>query len=600
MKNALSPIVLLLFLCISVFFIHCKTDNPSETDTTISSIDFKHKNDIAYCRLRAEPDGLNPLLTLNAYGREAYTNIFPYMMNFHPQSLEFAPILVKSAPEVNEIIENGETVGLSYTFELLDEAVWDNGQPLTAYDYEFTLKALFNPKLPTQRLRGFYEFITKLEIDADNPKKFTIHTNKKYILAEEALGSMVILPEYHFDPKGLLKDFALSDLLDSKKAAQLADQDKRLQEFSDEYLLPKYARESDGIVGCGAYKLKEWVTGQHIILEQKENWWGKQLGDKIPALAAYPKEIHFKIMRDQTTALASLKSQDLDAMGQIQPKDFLDLEEDAGFKRYFNLYNPVNPAFYFVAMNMKNPKLSDKKVRWAMSHLMDGAEVIKTTLHGFGQLTIGPVHPNADYYHKGLENIKYDLEKAKQLLAEAGWEDSNDDGVLDKVIEGEKVDMELDYLVSASSSNEKNTALLFQENAKKAGVKVNVIAQEFTVKTKNMTQYKFDLAAGGWLASPSLFDPKQIWHTDSYRPGGSNYVGFGNQESDALIEEIRTTLDEEKRNELYKKLQEIIYEEQPYIFLFFNRNLIAISKRFKAEASGVRPGYFPNTFALNQ
>lgn len=639
MKNVLSPLVVLLFLqkklrtsrktLFSVLFFKKRTftgkfnflfitligllllttncaeddnkdENSDETTEEALPTDFKNTENIVYSRLRAEPDGLNPLLSLNAYAREAYSNVFPYMMNFHPNTHEFTSILIKSAPQIEEIIEGEKVTGLSYTMEILDEAVWDNGQPVTGYDYEFTLKALFNPKMPTQRLRGFYEFITKLEVDEANPKKMTISTNKKYILAEEAIGSMVILPEHHFDPKGILKNYELADLIDQQKAAKIADSDQRLQEFTDEYLLPKFSRESEGIIGCGAYKLKEWVTGQHIILERKDNWWGDNLGDKIPGLENNPKEIHFKIMRDQTSALAALKAQELDAIGQIQPNDFQDLKKDKNFQRYYDLHDPINPAFYFVGMNTKSPKLSDKRVRRALAHLMDVDEVIETVQFGFGQRTVGPVHPNANYYHSGLDLIQQDLEKTQSLLAEAGWEDSNNDGTVDKEIDGERVELELEYLVSSSSNNEKNTALLFQESAKKAGIKVNIVSQEFTVKTQNTVQHKFELSAGGWQASLALFDPKQIWHTDSYRVGGSNYVGFGNQETDALIEEIRTTLEEDKRNELYRKFQEILYEEQPYIFLFFNRNLIALSRRFKAEASSVRPGYFPNTFEIKQ
>ena len=113
-----------------------------------------------------------------------------------------------------------------------------------------------------------------------------------------------------------------------------------------------------------------------------------------------------------------------------------------------------------------------------------------------------------------------------------------------------------------------------------------------------MSKHDFELASGGWAASPVPYDPKQIWHTDSYGPGGSNYIGFGNEESDALIEEIRTTMEDDKRHELYLKFQEMIYDEQPYIFLFYATNPIVISKRFNATVSSVRPGFFPNTFLL--
>lgn len=595
--NFLFP-ALVLFL---IFANSCRTDTSTKKEndqpSTALPTDFKQTENIVYARLRGEPSGLNPLLAFDVFAREAYSNIFPYLMDFHPVSYEFVPLMLKSKPEIKEVMVDGKP-GLSYTLEILDEAVWDNGEPVTGYDYEFTLKAVFNPKMPTLFIRGLFDFINKIEIDKDNPKKFTILANRKYILAEEAIGNMPILPQYHFDPKGIMKNYELSDLMDAEKAGKMADKDSRFQEFADEYLLPKYNREAEGIIGCGPYKLKEWVTGQHIILEKKENWWGDNLGSNRPNLQNRPEAIHYKIIKDQASAVSALKAQDLDAINQVRPGEFNDLKQDKEFQKYYNLFEPLNQAFFFIGINNRSPKLSDKRVRRALAHLIDVDEIVETLQLGYGQRTVGPIHPNADYYNKELKPIAFNIKKAQELLAEAGWTDTNNDGVVDKEIEGERVEMELEYLISTSSEEEKNTALLFQENAKRAGVKTNIVAQEFRVKIGNLRQQKFELAPSGWQASLALFDPYQIWHTDSYGGSGRNYFGFGNQESDALIEAIRSTLDKEKRDPLYKKFQEIVYEEQPYIFLFFRRNLIAISKRFEAEASSVRPGYFSNTFKL--
>ncbi len=109
----------------------------------------------------------------------------------------------------------------------------------------------------------------------------------------------------------------------------------------------------------------------------------------------------------------------------------------------------------------------------------------------------------------------------------------------------------------------------------------------------------FEVFAGAWAQEPLPDDPKQVWGTESAAPGGSNRMGFGNAESDRLIEEIRTTLDEDLRNQLLRKFQEILYEAQPGIFMFAPQERIVISKKFDAEATPLRPGFFLNTFKLN-
>lgn len=574
----------------------CQTE-PTDPNTKNLPDDMSKEN-TAYVRLRAEPDGLNPLFAVNAYARQVNYFIFQRLLDFNPNTLEMEPVLAKSRPVVKEILENEEFKGMSYTFEILDEATWDNGQPVTGHDYVFTLKALFNPKVAAQRIRPYYQFISDIKVDEGNPKKFTIFTDEKYILTEASLGTMFFMPEYLYDPQGIMKKYTIKQLLDTEAAAKLGEKDPKLQAFADEFSSPQFSREKGFVNASGPYALEEWETGQHIVLKKKEDWWGAKLAKSNPSLVAGPDVIHFKILKDQTTALAALKSKDVDAMNQIQPKDYLNLQKDEAFKKYFNLYNPIHPAYYFIQMNMKSSKLSDKRVRRALAHLMDVDEVVDVTLKGMGTRNVGPIQPTKSYYNRDLPLINYDFEKAKTLLTEAGWTDTNNNGTIDKEIDGELVEMELEYLTSSSSKNEQSSAQILQNNAKKAGIKIDIVPKEFTLKTDQLKKHEFELASGGWASHPIPYDPRQIWHTESYGGSGSNYVGFGNEESDALIEKIRVTTDEKERASLYLKFQEMIYEEQPYIFLFYSTNPIAISKRFEAEVYDIRPGYFPSQFVL--
>jgi len=132
---------------------------------------------------------------------------------------------------------------------------------------------------------------------------------------------------------------------------------------------------------------------------------------------------------------------------------------------------------------------------------------------------------------------------------------------------------------------------MFQESARNIGLKINPVPLEFTVMIEKTRAHNFDMYYGIWSSPPTESDPKQIWHTDSYN-GGSNYVGFGTPESDQLIDDLRRELDVDKRGEIYKKLQAMIDKDAPYIFMSATQNRVAINKKFKAQQSGINPGYF--------
>jgi peptide/nickel transport system substrate-binding protein len=97
-----------------------------------------------------------------------------------------------------------------------------------------------------------------------------------------------------------------------------------------------------------------------------------------------------------------------------------------------------------------------------------------------------------------------------------------------------------------------------------------------------------------------LYDPYQSWHTDNDRPDGGNYTGFGNAESDRLIDAIRKEMNEDRRNELYREFQELLYDQQPGIFLFAPKDGLLVHKRFEAFSGPRRPGFFPALYQVKK
>ncbi len=583
MKN--NILVLVLF-CLSIILINsCKTDSVPSNDTPAIST-----NTTVSMRIRGEPISLNPMLTTMSWDLRICAAMYPTLLDYDPFTLKITPVLVKDRPVI-KVIEEGDRKGwTTYSYELLDEAVWDDGSPVTAKDYIYTLKTLFNPHVAAAPYRGYLDLIKDATADPSNPKKFTVYTDTKYIKAEYATG-LFIYPQYKFDPEKVMDNYTLNDIRNSELAEQHKN-DERLKGYGE--VFNKMIRDKDVVGGCGPYKLEEWVTNERVVLTKKENWWGDNLAADYTMLTARPRQLIFRPIADATTALSILKNGDLDVVGSIPDSQFDEFKNSTIGQESFNFETPYMFGINYYGFNTKNPKLSDKRVRRAISHLVDIDEIIKTVKRGYAAPVATPFHPLRDYYHKGLEPIKLDIEKAKTLLSEAGWTDSNNNGTVDKNINGVVTEMELDLLITPNNKNSTDMGLIFQNEAKKAGVQINIVEKANKALAAQLRTREFDLFARAIGSEVSGDDPKQYWHTSSDTPRGYNRVGFGNAETDALIDAIRTELDKTKRDELYKKFQEVVYDEQPYVFLYTSQDLIAINKRFQGVETTIKsPRIFP-------
>ncbi|MFT5765478.1 MAG: peptide/nickel transport system substrate-binding protein [Saprospiraceae bacterium] len=574
--------------CIGLFTISaCKTD--PKVEPTIAAIT---KESTVFVRLRAEPDNLNPMLTTKGHATQVCHYMFPTLLDYDPFTKKLSPVLVKSRPKVEEITEGERKGWTGYFYEILDEAVWDDGSPVTGNDYLFTMKTLFNPHVGSGPYRPYLSLIKDIAIDPANPKKYTVYTDEKYIKAEYATG-LFIYPQYKFDPDKVMDSYTYADIRDPAKEEQYKN-DEILKSFGETFNSPMFSRDPEFVGGCGAYKLEEWIEGERVVLVKKDNWWGDKIKDKYPMLTAYPKRIVFKPISDATTALTLMKNQELDVITVIPEDQFLEFKESEIGKQSINFHTPDAFVYNYYGLNTKRPKLSDKRVRHALAHLFDRDEVFRT-VSPFAEPIIGPFHPMRSYYNNDLKPIQLDVEKAKKLLAEAGWKDTNNNGTLDKVIDGESLEMELDLLITPSNKVSSSMGLIFQNEARKAGVRINVVEKDAAALFAQLRSRDFDIYALAASAELSIDDPKQFWHTESDVPSGQNRFGFGNAESDKLIDDIRSELDETKRDVLFKKLQKIIYDEQPAIFLYVTKNRIAVNKKFKGVEMTIKsPGFFVN------
>ena len=162
-------------------------------------------------RLAGEPDGLHPLLAKSTYSWQLIDLLFQPLLQFDPESLELLPVLAVAAPEVRPW-NDGTAKGLAYTFEIREAARWDNGRPVLASDYVFTLKCIFNPLVPNI-FRSYLDFIRAVELDPNNPRRFTVLCASDYFLTRVASANFEVYPEYAYDPEGLLSAIPLEAFL---------------------------------------------------------------------------------------------------------------------------------------------------------------------------------------------------------------------------------------------------------------------------------------------------------------------------------------------------------------------------------------------------
>jgi len=182
--------------------------------------------------------------------------------------------------------------------------------------------------------------------------------------------------------------------------------------------------------------------------------------------------------------------------------------------------------------------------------------------------------------NKDLIPVPFNIDSAKKLLDEAGWKDTDGDNIRDKMIDGKKVQFEFEMMTIAGNVVVDNASKDIQTAMYKAGIKANIRSIEFVSFYEQLQLHNFDMYFGAWSGAFVADDYKQLWHTSMWADG-SNYCGFGNPQTDALIDSMRTQTIDSLRVPMEKRFQKIVYDDQPYIFLFMVPRKIAIHKRFE-------------------
>ena len=470
-----------------------------------------------------EPSTMMPLLASDSPSHEVAGHIYNGLVRYD-KDLNLEGDLAESwdvSPD-----------GLTITFHLRKGVKWHDGIDFTSRDVLYTYRVTIDPKTPTAYADAFKQV---KHAEAPDTYTFRVSYAKPFAPALESWG-MSVLPSHLLEGKDITK----SEL-------------------------------SRHPVGTGPYRFKEWVAGQKIVLESNRDYY-----EGRPYIDRYV----YRVIPDNSTMYMELKAGTLDMMG-LSPIQYQRQTNTPKFLARFNKYRYPAFAFTYLGYNLRHPLFSDRRVRQALTSAINKEEIIRGVLLGMGQVSHGPYKPGTWAYDSHIKDFDYNPERARRLLAEAGWKETNSDGIL--VRNGKP--FQFTILTNQGNSERLKTAQIIQRRLKKIGIDVKIRVIEWaSLLSQFIDKGNFEALIMGWTIGqdPDIYD---VWHSSKTGPKELNFVGFKNSQVDRLLEEGRSTFAMEKRKQCYYRIQEILAEEQPYTFLYVPDALPVVSARFR----GIEP-----------
>jgi len=518
----------------------------------------------------SDPEQLNPITSNDATAAEILNYIFETLLIRDPRTLEIKPYLAEERPGLS-------ADKLTYTFKIRRDVHFQDGHLLTGEDVLFSMKVIKCPLVNAPFLRVYFNSV----VDAQLVDRYTIRfvTKEPYFLNESQLGGIPILPRHYYDPEDRLKNVPIRDLL--KDPAKLPE---GIKLFADHFNR-NYDRNP---MGSGPFKFGDWKTGRIVELARDQKYWGIGKAGIDPG---FLDRLRYRIITNPDAALVTLKSGGLDMM-DLTPIQHTRGTSSDRFKREFQKLEYFAPSYSYIGWNNESLIFADKRVRQAMTYFMDRKQIAKTILFGLGEVVDGPIYFFRPEYDKTLHKYPYNPQKALELLKEAGWADTDGDGVLDKVINGKKIPFRFEFKVPSASTTGKSIILVLQEELRRYGIAASVRELDWTIFLDDVKNHKFDAVIMAWAMPASEPDEYQVWHSSQAANKGSNHISYKNARVDQILEEYRREFDPKKRIELYREFQRILNDEQPYTFLFVRKTVTAVQRRFRGieiYPAGLRP-----------
>ncbi|MFZ9879957.1 MAG: ABC transporter substrate-binding protein [Phycisphaerales bacterium] len=471
-----------------------------------------------------QPAKVTPYLSTDVYGRRVIDRVCESLGAYDPKTLRFRGLLASAWQR--------DPKGMWIRVRIRDDARFSDGEPVTAEDVRWTYKDfIFNPSIEAERTRSTLDQIEDVKvIDA---KTVEIAFNKSLSFNLEYSLGIYVLPKHFyakFEPAQLNAGTGL-------------------------------------LMGSGPYRLErldpsdQWSPGRDLVLARNEGYWGP----RSPL-----DRLRFKVVQDDLARLVAYRNGEGDMIIPTSPQ-FVKTTKEPGWDDGNQSLQWINmrSGYSFIAWNggMRKGRptpFGDKRVRMAMTLCLDREKMIRDIWEGIGVVAKGSVNPESPASDPALKPWPFDPERGKALLAEVGWIDRNGDGIL----ENEKGEpFRFEFTRSGGGEIAERISNYIKDSYSKVGILVDVRVIDWSIMQEVSKSRDFDALTMAWSASSPESDPRQIFHSESIKEGGDNFVQWSCPRADELIDAIRSELDYDKRMSLWHDFEATLHDEQPYTFI---------------------------------
>lgn len=479
------------------------------------------------------PRFINPVLaSTNDVDRDIANLIYAGLMKYDAQG-NLVPDLAKTYEVTDD--------GTQYRFTLRENLVWEDGTPLTAEDVVYTIQLIQDP----QNSSPLFQSWQGVEITAEDEHTVVFDLSSAYIpfLENTTIG---IMPKHIWQDVST-KNFALSEF--------------NLQPVgAGRFRVEKFTKDNAGFISS-------------YTLRRNERYHGKK-----PFLS----RITFKFYDSETEAITAYNNKAADGMAFISPANITELDN----AETTNIHDFSMPRYFAVFMSRdRNEIFEEEAVRKALSRATNRQQLVDDILLGFGEPMRNPFPPVLEQYHTAeAQQPVYDLEAAKEILAEDGWNDENADGILEKTEDGTTQELRF-RLTTVARPELEQAAQLLAKQWRQVGVELDVATLELGELQQNVLKPRnYELLLFGEILG-TIPDPFAFWHSSQIQDPGLNLANYENEDVDTLLEEARQATTKEERIEKYQEFQETVAQDIPAIFLYNPSYLYPIQK----SVQGVEP-----------
>ena len=477
----------------------------------------------------ADIEGVNETIVTSS---RAFSNVgyqlFLHLLEEQPDFEEHPPTYAPSLAESYEWSDDH----LKLTFRLRDDIVWSDGEPITAEDVRFTWQAQTHPDVAWNDayLKDPIE-----DVEVVDPRTVVFHYNQvgPSQLADTVEG--VILPKHAWGKLPFSEWRTSSDFF------------------------------TENLVVSGPYTLESWTPQQEVVLVRNDRYRSPDGNEDLP----YIDRVVFRMIPERSNQVAQLLAGTLHVVVQVPNPDLERVEQSdiAEIEAYYHR------LYAHIAWNLESPLFEDRAVRQALTLAIDRQEIVDTLWGEYGRVSDSPVVQNVWAHDDSLEPWPYDPERAKELLAEAGWTDSDGDGVIDK--DGRPFRFEM--ISNQGNDDRLNAMVMMKEHLRRVGIELEPRTMEFNAMYGKLFGRDFEAVLSAW-GVPTTLGQRYAFHSASIEDG-ENFSSYRNPRVDALIEEMEKKPEIAEAEEILHEIQQLIHEDQPMTFLWESQRIIGHNHR---------------------